>query len=714
MNFFEQQDQARKRTKILVGLFGLSVAAMTGGIYLVTVAFFNLSGGTKNVQCQSTLPEPIAILASRTSSSRMFGRSSSFRVRSGSYGSPRSTRSFFSNNRRPSSARPLPYTGQSASTIQRCTGNPWWHPQLLFWVMLVTTTVVGGASLYKTSQLRAGGAVVAQELGGRLLLPEQAGIQEQQLLNVVEEMAIASGIPVPQVYLLDGETQINAFAAGFTPENAVIGVTQGSLDQLTRDELQGVIGHEFSHILNGDMRLNIDLLGLLHGILFVYLIGRLLTSVRSSDDRRHFGVAAFGLSIMAIGGMGLLCGRLIQSAVSRQREFLADASAVQFTRNPDGIAGALEKLAGVGSRLASPYAETARHMFFGNALALAWSGDWFATHPPLPQRIAHIRGVAFTTDGEFAQHTQLGSSAMGFAGTVSATPLSADQVVAQVGTVSPAHYTYAQGLLAQLPDTLRMGIHLPEGAIAAVYALFLEQMDLNLRATQVERFRSLASEGLVSQVLAYHDAIQVLDERLRLPLLDLAVPALHQLEADHLQKVMHCIEQLATTDGHWSLSEFILFVVLQRRLETQPGLPLASAATPTSVSPVQLRDNALVLLSALASVGDSKPEAITYAFRCGAFKLFTDAQPTDLDVPPAWTVETLRSSLVHLRQATPQLKQAIVNACAHTVLLDNQVTTQEAELLRAVAITLDCPMPPFLNVPRSPRGTTKGKRSQVV
>jgi Zn-dependent protease with chaperone function len=708
MNFFEQQDQARKRTKLLVGLFGLSVATMTGGIYLVTVAFFNLSGGAKGVQCQSTLPEPVAILASRKFSSRMFGRSSPFRSRSGSYGLPRSTRSSFSRQRHLYNSQP---SGQSAST-QRCTVISWWHPQLLFWVTLGTATVVGGASLYKTSQLKAGGAIVAQELGGRLLLPEQAGVQEQQLLNVVEEMAIAAGMPVPQVYLLDGETQINAFAAGFAPENAVIGITQGSLDQLSRDELQGVIGHEFSHILNGDMRLNIDLLGLLHGVFFVYLIGRLLTSVRSTDDQRHFGVAAFGLSVMAIGGMGLLCGRLIQSAVSRQREFLADASAVQFTRNPAGIAGALEKLAGVGSRLGSPYAETARHMFFGNALALAWAGDWFATHPPLTQRIARIRDVAFIADGESVQHSELQPSAMGFAGTVPAAPLSAAQVVAQVGTVSPAHYTYTQGLLAQLPETLRTGIHLPEGAIAAIYALFLEQSDPKLRETQVASLRTTASEAIVSQVLEYSDTIQFLDERSRLPLLDLAVPALRQLDAEHLQSVIHCIEQLAVADGHWSLSEFILFLVLQRRLEMQQELPLE--ATATSASPAQLQDDAFVLLSALASVGDSNPETITYAFRCGVFKLFTDAQTTALDIPPDWTVETLRSSLERLRQATPQWKQSIVNACAHTVLLDNQVTTQEAELLRAVAITLDCPMPPFLNVAHSPRSTTKGKRSQVA
>lgn len=220
----------------------------------------------------------------------------------------------------------------------------WWHPQLFLIVAGVTTAVIALASFYKIACLSDGGGAIATELGGRLLISDMANPSEQQLLNIVEEMAIASGIPVPFVYVLDSELSINAFAAGFTPNDAAIGVTRGCLEQLNRDELQGVIGHEFSHILNGDMRLNLRLVGLLHGILFLYLTGVFILRFRSSYRSENKGLWAFGLGLMLIGGVGLFCGRLIKAAVSRQREFLADASAVQFTRNADGIAGALEKL----------------------------------------------------------------------------------------------------------------------------------------------------------------------------------------------------------------------------------------------------------------------------------------------------------------------------------------------------------------------------------
>jgi Zn-dependent protease with chaperone function len=257
----------------------------------------------------------------------------------------------------------------------RMAPRVWWHPGLFLYVAGMTIIAIAVGSVYKIACLREGGSVIAEELGGRLLIPEMADEQGQQLLNIVEEMAIASGISVPSVYLLERETSINAFAAGFTPNDAVIGVTRGTLQHLNRDELQGVIGHEFSHILNGDMRLNLRLVGLLHGILFIYLTGELLWRIRgSSREDKGLPLWAFGLALMAIGGIGLFCGRLIKAAVSRQREFLADASAVQFTRNPNGLTGVFQKLERMDSRLISPGAEAASHMFFGKICFLP-------THP---------------------------------------------------------------------------------------------------------------------------------------------------------------------------------------------------------------------------------------------------------------------------------------------------------------------------------------------
>jgi Zn-dependent protease with chaperone function len=710
MNFFEQQDQARKSTRLLVGLFGLSVGAMTGCIYIATIIAMGLTPISGSSCRQSSLPEPIAIIASRKSSSGSLGRSRSSRSTSG-FGSSESHSNFGSSS---SNINPFGRQYPGSSSFDRRSGRyyssscnasriadrGWWHPQILFWVTLITTSVVGTASLYKINQLKGGGAIIAQELGGELLLPETADAQGQQLLNVVEEMAIAAGIPVPYVYLLNNEHQINAFAAGFDPKDAVLGVTRGSIEQLTRDELQGVIGHEFSHILNGDMRLNIKLMGLLHGILFVYLAGRVLLYVRSDRNNSAWGL---GLALMGIGSMGLLGGRLIQSAVSRQREFLADASAVQFTRNPNGIAGALEKLAGIGSRLGSPHAQAASHMFFGNAMGFGWAGDAFATHPPLFKRIEKIRGVKVSNDGaaQLLTSSTIRSGMMGFAGDSSA--LAPDQVIQQVGTVTPAHYAYAQGLLTQLPESLRTALREPLGAIAILHALFLDSKDSAIRDLQMQRLNQSLSEAQLAQILEHDTDIRLLDPRLHLPLVDLAVPALRQCPPEQLHSLLENVEALANADGEWTLSKFALFLVIQRRLD--PSL-FPYRETPIQYQTLeQVLPDALAVLSALASSGDAKLEAISYAFRCGAFKLPGVTPQTIPKTPPTWTLSTLPEHLERLRQSAPKLKQSIINACAHTVLLDNEVTVQEAELLRAITITLDCPIPPFLNSVRTPKSS---------
>ena len=274
----------------------------------------------------------------------------------------------------------------------------WWNPELLSLVALGVLIVVGGGSLYKISQLRAGGKVIAEQLGGRLLHPDTTDRHERILLNVVEEMAIASGTPTPPVYLLPDEQGINAFAAGFSPNDAVVGVTRGAVLALSRDELQGVIAHEFSHILNGDMRLNIRLMGVLHGILIIGIIGYfLLRSAmfsslgRRSRDNNGMIFLGLGIGLIVIGSLGTFFGNWIKASVSRQREYLADASAVQFTRNPLGIAGALKRIGGFaeGSKLASPNAPEASHLFFGQALRGGLSSI-FATHPPLGERIKRL------------------------------------------------------------------------------------------------------------------------------------------------------------------------------------------------------------------------------------------------------------------------------------------------------------------------------------
>lgn len=710
MNFFEQQDQARKSTRILVGLFGLSVGAMTGCIYLASIVAMGLTPLSGSGCRQASLPEPIAIIASRKSSSGSLGRSRSSRSTSGFGSSSSGNHSDFgssSSQLDPFGRRRSGYSsydrrsGRYSNTSCTASGmvaKGWWHPQILFWVMLMTTSVVGMASLYKINQLKGGGAVIAQELGGELLLPETADAQGQQLLNVVEEMAIAAGIPVPSVYLLNHEHEINAFAAGFDPKDAVLGVTRGSIEQLTRDELQGVIGHEFSHILNGDMRLNIQLMGVLHGILFISIAGRVLLYTSDSRNNPTWG---FGLALMGIGSMGLLGGRLIQSAVSRQREFLADASAVQFTRNPNGIAGALEKLAGIGSRLGSPHAQSASHMFFGNAMGFAWAGDAFATHPPLFTRIEKIRGVKLSSDGASQLRTSsaIHSGTMGFAGASGSGHFAPEQVVQQVGTVTPEHYAHAQGLLAQLPESLRAALREPMGAIATLYSLFLDTQDPAIRDRQMQHLHQSLSEGQLAKILEHDIDVRLLDPRLRLPLVDLAIPALRQCPPETLRSLLDNVEALANADGEWTLSEFALFLVLQRRLDSSLFPHRETSIQYQALS--QVWPDCLAVLAALASAGGEKVETIAYAFRCGAFKLPGATSQSIPEALPHWTLGTLPHHLERLRQTAPKLKQSVINACAHTVLLDNEVTVQESELLRAITITLDCPIPPFLNSARA-------------
>jgi len=273
-----------------------------------------------------------------------------------------------------------------------------WDPKLFLYSVLGTLGVVIVGSLYKTVALaKSGGGAVAESLGGRLISPNTNQPDERKLRNVIEEMALAAGVPIPKIYVLDEEQGINAFAAGHTPGDSAIGVTRGCMTLLKRDELQGVIGHEFSHILNGDMRLNLRVMGVIFGLLCLAVIGRVLIYSRGGG-RGKAPLMMLGLALIVIGAIGVFFGRLIQAALSRQREFLADASAVQFTRNPAGLSGALQKIGTAGSQVRSAHAAEASHMFFGNGMGKPFLGA-LATHPPLDAR---IRAIDPNWDGKFA------------------------------------------------------------------------------------------------------------------------------------------------------------------------------------------------------------------------------------------------------------------------------------------------------------------------
>jgi Zn-dependent protease with chaperone function len=258
-------------------------------------------------------------------------------------------------------------------------------------VVLAATAMLAGVGLMgalKWQQLRQGGAWVAQKMGGVPLEPATAQDHaERRALSIIKEMSLASNTPMPKVFVLREDLTINAFAAGLTLDDAVIGLTRGAIEQLDREQLQGVVAHEFSHIVNGDMRLNMRLVVVIAGLAFIHLMGRALVELAPGSDKRMGApLLAAGASLMALGFMGIILSSIVRAAISRQREYLADACAVQYTRNPKGIAGALSKIEKAGSTLSHPDAAQFQHMMFGQSV----KANWLATHPPLRKRIARL------------------------------------------------------------------------------------------------------------------------------------------------------------------------------------------------------------------------------------------------------------------------------------------------------------------------------------
>lgn len=344
----------------------------------------------------------------------------------------------------------------------------WWQPELFALVALGVGSVILLGSLYKTITLAiGGGAAVATDLGGRLVPRDTSDPLERRLINVVEEMAIAAGMAVPPVYVLDEENAINAFAAGSNPSSSVVAVTRGTLEQLSREELQGVIAHEFSHILNGDMRLNMRILGVLHGILLLTIAGRIMLRSSSGNSKNAMPVVLLGVGLLVLGYIGVLFGELIKAAVSREREFLADASAVQFTRNPGGIANALRRIAGIGSTINNPRAETASHMFFGSSAKFA---KLLFTHPPVLERIKRLQpgfdpdNAAPLPPAQTLDAAPVAPLASGFTAQTTTTTLE------QVGQLDAAHIGHAQALMAELPTNLLTQLHTRERTGGAVRA----------------------------------------------------------------------------------------------------------------------------------------------------------------------------------------------------------------------------------------------------
>ena len=616
----------------------------------------------------------------------------------------------------------------------------WFDPSVLAAVAAGTLTIVGLASLYKWSQFRTGGSAVAESVGGRRVDPHSTNLPERRLLNVVEEMAIASGVPIPPVYVLDDEASLNAFAAGLTPSDAVVAVTRGTMEKLSRDELQGVVAHEFSHILNGDMRLNVKLAAVLFGILVIGLIGRGVLRGFGRGGIRVKGkggggvavILAIGLAMTIVGYVGYFFGRIIQAAVSRQREFLADASAVQFTRNPGGIAGALRKTGGyaLGSQLATDKAAGISHFFFAEGFShTLFNGIW-ATHPPLdvriravdpqwdgkyfdPSTVVDVRTESFQSVGygppplpaeaalRRAYNTPAGIPPLLPSRTIL---VAAGAVMAQIGCLTPQHVDHAHDLLEATPARLDSAARNPREAPALIYSLLTEQHP-SVADGQAALLVSHAGQDALDLVREFLPPLAGLAADARLLLAQLALPALRQLPAAEQSAFSATCQALIEYDSQLSYFEFALQKMVLRHLVIA-GAPAAVVTQIYSFNAVAAEIG--VLLSALAWAGalqkgsatsgpvTADTRAAEAAFRVGADQLKLIASQLSLLPPDACEFSQLDAALDKLSSASFPIKQRLLLACTQTVMHDGEVRAEEAELLRAFAASLGCPMPPLL------------------
>jgi hypothetical protein len=483
---------------------------------------------------------------------------------------------------------------------------------------------------------------------------------------------------------------------------------------LTRDELQGVVAHEFSHILNGDMRLNIRLIGLIFGIMALSIIGRILmfTSGGRSSGRNDSrgGLMLLGLGVFVLGLVGAFFGRLIMAAVSRQREYLADASAVQFTRNSDGISGALKKIGGLaeGSRINNPQAAEAGHMFFANAFAGEGLAGLLATHPPLVER---IRRLDPRFDGQFPEvrpvsvdREELKGARPGrvtpFAGMPRLPGLPpvpvlrfADEAASRVGHVDPEEISCAQALHDSMPDVLRVAAQEPFSARALVYAVVLDPR-ADLRDLQLTRLKAGAEPQDFAETLRLVAPVQALPDTHRLPLLDLAMPALRQMSPRQHRAFRAQVETLMIADQRLSLFEYTLRCVLRRHLDAQ-FLPRRQTR-PVHSSPQKLAHQVATVLALLAWQGQPEPDQAARAFDTGMRGYIGGDHGHRLPPCEECSLAEFDAALQTLNQSVPAIKRRIVVACAACIMANQQVTVREAELLRAICDTLDCPLPPLV------------------
>jgi Zn-dependent protease with chaperone function len=628
MDFFARQDQARRHTGMLIVYFSAAVLLIIVSVNLVAVGVAN------------------AISAYQTVKDQIAG---------------------------------VPYSPRTGL----------WQPDVIACATIATLAVIVGGSMYKIAQLSRGGRAVAELLGATPVLSNTDDPRFKTLRDVVEEMSIASGVAVPAIYVMTKEPGINAFAAGLTQQDAVICVTRGCLEKLSREQLQGVVAHEFSHILNGDIRLNLKLVGALFGILVVGLIGygmiRGAFATGGDDDsdwRAMTVLSVIGAALMVIGFVGVFFGRLIQAGVCRQREFLADASAVQFTRQPGGLAGAL-KLIGARnsvSRVIDSDSEQIAHMFF--ASSMGQSRSWMATHPPIEKRILALDSA---WDGKFPAAPETACRYISPAGV----PLNAKGIAQSIGAPTPRHVKWASDYLSAIPPAISQAARDPFAARALVFAVLLSD-EPDVRNKQIQLLGPAADAPTVQATVKLLGPVAQIGSQGRRVLVDLALPALGQLSGPQCEQFGRAVNALIDADGRVTVFEYMLTRILAKNVTARkpPSRPqVAYYAIKPLVPYIQ------TLLSALADADGKDEAAIRAAFDAGVGPLQLD---DSLSLTSSPGIAAIDAALDRLSLASPAIKRCIVEGCAACVAADGIVQTEEAELLRAVTTALDCPLPPIL------------------
>ncbi len=572
-------------------------------------------------------------------------------------------------------------------------------------------------SFYKLVQLSAGGSAIAQYLGGVIIPRSSSDPLHKKILNVVEEMAIASGTPVPQVYILN-ERGINAFAAGWKTTNAVIGITQGALERLSRDELQGVIAHEFSHIFNGDMRLNIRLIAILHGILMIGMLGRMilrsLRYVRTSRNSKGGGQAVLvilgvGGALAVVGYSGTFFGNWIKSLISRQREYLADASAVQFTRSSEGIANALKKIGGAipGSAILAASVDEYSHAYFAKGETGGLSYFSFSTHPPLKQRILRIEpgwdGKYFFDErkpsADSAPEKQAAkdkrkkafATSIAMAAGAGVALNDAMNALENIGDVSKEQVDAASVWRKQVPDAVLAQAENPYGAQALILAMLLDK-NTDIEKKQYAVLNKVIGELHTENVRQVRQEIDELPQGQTLSLIDLTLPTLREMTVEQYQRFKHCLVQLVSADNKIDLREWIIQRVVLQHLDEQYGhrkKPVAKYFVLGSA-----KHASELMLSLLAYLEHKEQPLAQQAFDGARRAVGVGA----LKLLPKETIslDSLNDAMDELEFLKPPLKKRFLQACVSCIAHDGKVTAQAYELTRAIASCLDCPMPPVL------------------